>query len=108
MPNKFFLLLHSKKQFVKWKNTSPSFSPIEQVQRNMTSCIDITTTLEMLDLRFYILRGKVAEVAKMSLSLKLYILTNVIGAFLSLSCEPGRRVGEYGKWHQFHPIMPKL
>lgn len=30
----------------------------------------------MLDLRFYILHGKVAKVAKMNLSLKLYILTN--------------------------------
>ena len=60
----------------------------------------------MLDLRFYILHGKVAEVAKMNLSLKLYILTNGIGAFLS--CELGRRAGECGKRHQFHPIMPKL
>ena len=38
----------------------------------------------MLDLRFYILQGKVAEVAKMNLSLKLYILTNVIGVHLGL------------------------
>ena len=31
---------------------------------------------KMLDLRFSILQGKVAEVAKMNLSLKLYTLTN--------------------------------
>ena len=81
MQNKSFFYCSSKKR----RRPPALVSPFHNKFKEETSCIDITT-LEMLDLRFYILQGKVAEVAKMNLSLKLYILTNVIGVH-SVSCE---------------------
>ena len=61
----------------------------------------------MLDLRFYILHGKVAKVAKMNLSLKLYILTNVIGVHCTRShVSPGEEEEEMRRMWQKASVPP--